>query len=360
MPEGMKPSEIGVLSCFWSKQLPDLQLTMDVSLPHRVYVLGCGQFTYVGFEHKSKVGTRIRDHFAGRGAHYTQEHKPKEVLGVWTVQHAAAEGYVFALLLSTMGAGCVHRLGGYTQTSVTPSPLCKQQYEEQRRLLRNLCFRCGGNHWAKNCQKPVQGIEYKCPSCKESLLISSRGQSVVSGDGERPRGVVSTMPANMTRAAPPPPQVQPAMAPDRPEVRVGKRVRVEATAAPAPRKMAKMSEHVGKTVSICGKRYAAISWYCGKANPSPKLCDRIRGQCSDTAVELRHGDLRSLVQHGYVGTRPKELLPGRQRLSQEWITTDVQCDKHRFLEVRRAGGTLKSNRQVLFLLADILKSEAAR
>ena len=124
--------------------------------------------------------------------------------------------------------------------------------------------------------------------------------------------------------------------------------------------MAKMSEHVGKTVSICGKRYAAISWYCGKANPSPKLCDRIRGQCSDTAVELRHGDLRSLVQHGYVGTRPKELLPGRQRLSQEWITTDVQCDKHRFLEVRRAGGTLKSNRQVLFLLADILKSEAAR
>ena len=54
MPEGMKPSEIGVLSCSWSKQLPDLQLTMDVSLPHRVYVLGCGQFTYVGFEHKSR------------------------------------------------------------------------------------------------------------------------------------------------------------------------------------------------------------------------------------------------------------------------------------------------------------------
>lgn len=180
----MKPSEIGQDSVFWDRTLPSLQLSEDPTLPYRVYVLECGDFKYVGFEHKSQVGARIRAHFSGQGAHFTQEHRPKSVLGVWTVLHAAAEGYVFLLLLSMLGPGCVHRLGGWTQTSVTPSPLCKQQYEEQRRLLKNLCFKCGGSHWAKKCAKEVHGVEYKCPTCKGKLVISSRGQSVMTCDGD--------------------------------------------------------------------------------------------------------------------------------------------------------------------------------
>jgi hypothetical protein len=185
----MDLQQIGADSCFWRKQLPDLQMTKDLSLPNRVYVLRCVDGIYVGFNHKSKVGARIRDHFAGKGADYTKHHKPKEVLGIWTVQHSAAEGYVFLLLLATMGAGSVHRLGGFTQTSVSPSPLCRQQYEEQRRLMRNLCFRCGGNHWAKDCQRALQGIEYRCLACKEQILITSRGQSVAAGNNGVHNGV---------------------------------------------------------------------------------------------------------------------------------------------------------------------------
>ena len=64
-------------------------------------------------------------------------------------------------VLSTFPSGSIHRLGGWTQTSVTPSPLCRQEFEEQRRLLRNLCFRCGGSHFANTCSKSIRGVEYK-------------------------------------------------------------------------------------------------------------------------------------------------------------------------------------------------------
>ena len=351
----MDPCSIGADSCFWSPRLPDSQLTLSLALPNRVYVLACDNGTYVGVEHKSRVGSRIRDHFAGRGAAYTKHHKPTEVLGIWTAQHTAAEGYIFALLLSTMGAGSVHRLGGYTQTSVWPSPLCKQQYEEQRRLLRNLCFRCGGNHWAKDCRKAISGIEYKCPSCQGRILISSRGQSVVGGDGDMHQGVVRPMStaaaASASQLSPPPPQVRASVVPALPELRVAKRVR-EAAAQSSPSKAAKTSDHAGKIVLVCGRKYTAISWYCGQQNPPPKLCRRIRDECSGRALELRHGDLRSLVQHGFAGLRPKELLPGRKRIGHAWLTTEVLCDRHA-LELRLAVAPLKSNRQVVFLLADV-------
>ena len=110
-----------------------------------------------------------------------------------------------------MPAESIHRLGGWTQTSVNPSPLCRQQYEEQRRLLRNSCFKCGGKHWAKNCPKAVQGVEYKCPCCQAKILISSRGQSVAASIGQgtmkpkdpsRSCAVAATLPS-----APPLPQV---------------------------------------------------------------------------------------------------------------------------------------------------------
>lgn len=357
MEVSRRPGDVDANSCFWSKCLPDTQMTLDLGLPNRVYVLGCGDFRYVGIEYKSKVGERIRDHFAGRGSHYSKHHKPKEVLGIWTVQHTAAEAYIFALLLSTMGVGSIHRLGGYTQTSVTPSPLCKQQYEEQRRLLKNLCFRCGGNHWAKQCQKPVQGVEYKCPTCSQRILISSRGQSVVSCSGSIQTGVACALPGAAvhlaSEAAPPPPQVRPSVVPDQPAIRVAKR-RLALSPAESPAgKAAKTSEHAGKTVLVCGQKYTATSWYTGDANPPPKLCQRMRSECSDRAVELKNGDLRSLVQAKYARVdSPKELLPGRQNLSRDWLTTSLQCDKQA-LQLRLAGANLKSSRQVLFLLSKV-------
>ena len=358
----LDPQQIGVGSYGWSKRLPDPQLTLDPSLPYRVYVLGSGDFTYVGIEHKSKIAARIRDQFAGRGADFPIQHTPEEILGIWTVQHSAAEGYIFALLLSTMTTGCIHRLGGYTQTSATPSLMCKQQYEEQHRLLRNLCFRCGGNHWAKDCKKAVQGVEYKCPSCKERLLISSRCQSVLAGDGSVQPCVVRPMPTavarSSTNAAPPPQQVRPSFVPVRPEVRTVKRV-MPPPVVLRPSKKPKTSEHVGKTLLVGGHKHTAVSWFCGQANPPPKLCKRFREKCK--AVELRGGDLRTLAQHGYAALRPKEILPGTKRLSTSWVTTEIRGDKKSILEVRAAGKPLRvSLRQCLFRLSDCEKAAKAK
>lgn len=351
-----KAHEIGADTCFWSRLLPDAHLLLDLALPYRVYVLGCGDYTYVGFEHRSKVGGRIRDHFAGRGAHFTKAHGPTEVLGVWTVQHAGAEAYVFALLLAMMGAGHIHRLGGYTQTSVAPSPLCKQQYERERRLLKNLCFRCGGNHWAKGCDRPEQGVEYRCNACSQRLLITGRGQSVLVDGAEVQQGVSRSMSAAAVlianEIAPPPPQVGSA-AHGQPAVPVAKRrlAQQQPPAEARPMKTVKTSDHTGKTVLICGQKYTTVSWYLGKANPAPKTCKKIQQECAERAVEIRNGDVRSLVQAGYAGLRPKELLPGRRKLSSGWIQTAVHVRKYRgepAMELRLARGPLSTCRQVLF------------
>ena len=358
-------SDVGARTVYASKLLPQLGLEPTLSFDYRVYVVECqgtpgsqGVFCYVGIEHKSKVGARLAQHWAGKGSFYTKERKPKALHLVWPAANTAVEGYVFMALLSTLPAGSLERLGGWTQTSTKPSPLCKQQYEEQRRLIRNLCFRCGGNHWAKDCTKAVQGIEYKCASCSERLLISSRGQSVLAGDGCVQPGAVRVMPTAVARSstdvAPPPAQVRPSVVPVRPEVRVAKRV-LAPPLDPRPSKKANTSEHAGKTVLVCGRKYTSVSWFSGRANPPPKLCNRIRDSCK--AVELRGGDLRSLIQHGYAALCPKELLPGRTRLSASWSATQIKCDKSSTLEVRAASEPLDvSLRQCLFLLSDVQKA----
>ena len=182
----MLPERVGPRTAFRDAgRVPDLGLALNLKYPFRVYLLGCADdCLYAGFERAPQIGQRIRDHFDGKGADFTRHHAPKDILMVWPVAHAAAEAYVFSAMLSGMPGGSVHRLGGWTQTSVKPSPLCRQQYEEHRRLLCNLCFKCGGRHMAKNCPKAVQGVEYRCPSCQGKIMISSRGQSVVSSPGQ--------------------------------------------------------------------------------------------------------------------------------------------------------------------------------
>ena len=181
----LRPEDVNTDTTHRDASFPDPCLECAKEFEFRVYVLECGgesgrPYYYVGFEHRSDVGARVRKHFTGNGACYTKERKPKRIILVWPVRHAAAEAYVFALLLSTFPAASIDRLGGWTQTSVRPSPLCRQQFEEQRRCLRSLCFRCGGRHFASACEKPVQGVQYKCPNCDCALLISSRGQSVTA------------------------------------------------------------------------------------------------------------------------------------------------------------------------------------
>ena len=261
---------------------------------------------------------------------------------VWPVAHAAAEAYVFSAMLSGMPAGSVHRLGGWTQTSVKPSPLCRQQYEEQRRLLCNLCFKCGGKHWAKNCPKAVQGVEYRCPSCEGKIMISSRGQSVVSSPGQ---GAMQPLEPARSCAIP----ARALSAPPLPQVRQG------VVTAPSVKRAA--SQSVGhseppckkyKQVDVLGERYTALSWFLNSENPTPKQCSIGRSAGSRNALILSGGHSRAL-NPGFTAVPPaipRPLCGGRQR---------VGCTELDGVHVSRANGDLSGARlsQVLFSVADL-------
>ena len=103
------------------------------------------------------------------------------------------------------------------------------------------------------------------------------------------------------------------------------------------------------SVLVGGQMYSAVGWFHGRANPPPKLCRRIQDSC--TAVELKGGDLRTLVRSGYASERPKELLQQGSKLCSQWRQTDITG-----LLVRSAGVELGvSLRQALFLEADLRK-----
>ena len=160
-------------------RVPNVGLVEDVSFPYRVYLHLCetlvgkrGPYYCGGIEHKSKIAKRFRDEFAERGPLFLQTHPPIEILLIWPAEHRAAEAYVFALMLGVLPPRSVHRLGGWSQTSDNPSPSQKSVYEEQSRLLKGKCFRCGGDHWAKHCKTPDPGIEYKCPHNRHHHLCN--------------------------------------------------------------------------------------------------------------------------------------------------------------------------------------------
>eukprot|EP00973_Karenia_brevis_P096339 12431497-Karenia_brevis.AAC.1 len=55
-------------------------------------------------------------------------------------------------------------------------------FEQERRLLRQLCFNCGEKKcWATSCTKPLEGVPYTCPHCDGKVIITSRGQSHAAG-----------------------------------------------------------------------------------------------------------------------------------------------------------------------------------
>ena len=356
--------EVGTRTAWKSTQMPELGLQLDLSYQYRVYVLQCtvpagsrGPCYYVGIEYKSKVGAHLVQHFSGRGAFFTKANAPVAIQLVWPACNTAVEGYVFLALLGQMPAGSIQRLGGWTQTSVAPSPLSCMIYEQDRRLMAGHCFKCGGGHYATACQKPVQGLRYKCPHCSGELVISARGQSVSSP-------ATSSSAAAAAATAPQPPSTAVTSA-SQPLARGASRKRPAPGSSPPARASALQKKtgdaaapSGGKLVDVCGKKYTSLSWFLGRQNPSPSYCTKARQECYRGALELQGGDLRTLVAGGYARAppaKPKPLLPDRARLSSQWIDTPITTE-HDILKVRKTGATLqKSNRQVLWLVTDLQK-----
>ena len=350
--------EVGARTLWKSKAIPQLGLEANLEFEYRVYVLECrtpagsrGPFYYVGIAHRSEVGKRIVQHFNAKGAFYTKANPPQDIHLIWPAAHTAVEGFVFLALLAGLPKDSVRRLGGWTQTSTSPSPLSSLVFEQERRAMRSLCFNCGGLHMAKHCPKDIEGVTYHCPSCSSKLVITSRGQSAIV------KGSAAVKAAART-ASLAPPVMQP---PSRHTAALAsqKRKATSAVISPVTKASRTVSGNAGKQACICGKRYSSISWFVGQANPSPSLCSRIRRDCYKNAVEMDGGQTRTLEMHGFAAlppAAPRELVPDRQRLSCAWVPTAITTDKA-VVKVRKTGEAVeKCNSQVMWLISDLEKA----
>ena len=111
----------------------------------RVYVLLLeGGRMYVGIVPTDGLQDRLKSHWERKGSAYTKRYKPEAVLMVWPAAHRGVEGYVFQALLSQLERVNVgDYLGGWVQTDTELNPLKSMVFEEQRRQVREVCFRCG-------------------------------------------------------------------------------------------------------------------------------------------------------------------------------------------------------------------------
>ena len=192
----------------------------------------------------------------------------------------------------------------------------------------------------KECPKKKCGLTYQCPGCKGEVVLTSRGESVVTV----PQLTSSSSKSSTSATAPSIPVV--AAAPARGSKRASTAV---ASSAPSAK-----TAKTGKEVSVVGKRYSSLSWFLGKPNPAPSVCDAVRASCAENALELQGGHVRKIDSDGFAvalhtGRTPKPLCGARQRLGVEWVDTDIQG-----LKVRRAQLPLKSRlSQVLWLVEDL-------
>ena len=143
--------EVNKYSAWWDYDVvPDLGLRLSAEYRYRVYVLECsserwgpGPFYYVSIESDEGIVKTLGNHFTGKGRDFTKAHKPCAIRLAWPVTDTAGEAYVYMAMLRRMKAGTVHKLGGWVQTSIKPSPLQRLVLEQQRRQAQNVCFNCG-------------------------------------------------------------------------------------------------------------------------------------------------------------------------------------------------------------------------
>ena len=102
----ISPVEINGSSVVSGPLVPHLGLSCCLDAPFRVYVSewvhhlgGLAPALYVGIERADGVGGRIRSHFQGQGAHFTEVNKPSRVQLIWPATSRAVEAYVFYALL---------------------------------------------------------------------------------------------------------------------------------------------------------------------------------------------------------------------------------------------------------------------
>jgi predicted GIY-YIG superfamily endonuclease len=331
--------EVNARTVFPGNLVPDLGLRGDPEEQFRVYVLqGSGEKYYCGVEERRFLKQRLTKQFEGRGAKWNRTHPPDGIAFLMPVAHRAAEAYVFYALLAKLPAKSLERLGGWTQTSVNPSPLVRLVAQESRRNVLGKCFTCGsGEHFADDCASAPQTCPYPCKKCGETLRLTSRGHT-----------------PSATRPAPSEP------------VAVEKRA-VEAQAAEAEPKRPRVSRSsLCHRVRVCGVAYTTVAWYMGTASINSKYMDQVKQKCWGKAVQIIGGDSKTLQTQLFARAPPgigKELLPGRTNLPHEWVESacaSVRSEQTRgkegssFIQIRKAStGQAGTCRGILWRLEDL-------
>jgi predicted GIY-YIG superfamily endonuclease len=354
MASFLQPECVSAESKHWGRCVPMLDLSGDVHLPFRVYVLRCAPrhtggppTLYVGVEHRSHIARRVQSHFAQRAAHFTLAHKPMGVAVVWPVASRAAEAYVFYALMESLPLCSVEsgRLGGWTQTQSDPSRLQAFMLQREWRMLTRRCLDCGSSqHWSGDSQCVPKALAYPCSSCGSTVRVRSNGEMLAV---QPPRqGAAATPPAAATAAADAAAASVLATA-----SRGHKRARGAEAAAPPEQQRRAYSR-----VQVCGREYTSLAWFLGRGNPFPRDCHRAAATCGRNALELLNGDAKTLLARGFARGRPaqgKELLPGRRNLPGAWVDTACLAVRGGGAVQLRRPGSVRGSRGVLWRVSDL-------
>ena len=322
--EPQLPAAITGKSAFRTKLAPELALTADESAEFRLYLLKCApQITggpccwYVGITQRSRIGQRMREHFAGKGGDFTAAHRPVSIELLLPASNKAAEAYLFFAMVAQLPQAAVvdGRLGGWTQTRPKPSQLSQLLLREGKRMMENKCLACGASdHAAAACSAEwPDSASLTCGNCQATLRVTALGATKTTGPPRTP----PKRPQTASAEAPPPPKRRATAA-------VAAAPVVGRPEAPAPVAAAGAGTPFAR-VLVLGHKYTTLEWFLGRG-ASPRERKQALSKCGAHAVRLSGGTPKTLVVGGYAKAPPlrcKEVWPGRSNFPS--ALTDTAC-----------------------------------
>ena len=201
-------------------------------------------------------------------------------------------------------------------------------------MLKNQCLRCGSkDHLVAQCKQAQLCARFLCQNCNAMVHVNDRGvgctvvgrgtKRTLDGEG------VSTSSTNEER----------------------KIHRRESSTTPTPPPVRTFLK-----VRVSGKQYSVLAWYFDKRHVSPYHRRIALKTCARGALELRHGDHKTLKKRGFAqreDSKCLELLPKVGPPTASW--NDTACDaihEEEKIQLRRRA-TVKSCRNVLFSVDDL-------
>jgi predicted GIY-YIG superfamily endonuclease len=329
---------------------------------YRIYLLRCrsqilgGPFTlYAGCEHRSDLVKRLRRHFNGTGADYTQEYPPINVQLVLPCPTKAAEAYLFYALTESRPLAAVTsgRLGGWTQTRPKPSETCKLMLQDAWRMLKGACLCCGSQdgHVAKRCpnKAKIATAPLTCGHCQATIRVTALGHVTTappySATAGAPGTAASTSGPGKRKA-------------DEMLLAIPQPKRRAAAAAPPPAPSTMAAAPVAfPQVSVVDHRYTTLEWFLGRGS-TPKERREALHHCGGHSVELHGGDHTTLLKSGWAKSPPlrcKELFPDRKNFPVS-DAKDTSCralkHPHGFVKARSQAEP-KSLKSILLRVDDL-------